>query len=131
MSARGRQRGVSLLEVLIALLLLALGFLATARMQVEALRSSANSEYAWLAAGAANDIAAQMWDRASVNLPAADVTAWQTRVADVSISGLPNAAGTVGVATPQVARVTVTWRHPRLPAGSESRFVTDVVVSGP
>ena len=45
MSARRRQRGVGLLEILIAVVIISIGFLAAARMQVESMRNSQSSYY--------------------------------------------------------------------------------------
>lgn len=128
---RRRSRGDSLIEVLVALVLLALGFLAASRLQVEALRSSANAEYTAAAATAAGDLAARMWAADSATLPAADISAWRERLSSATGYGLPNADGSVVVSPANVARITVTWRHPRLPEGAQSRYVTDFIIAEP
>ena len=58
---------------------------------------------------------------------AAAITAWQARVADPAVAGLPNATGTVAVAG-GVARITVQWRATHAASGEENRYVTDVAI---
>ena len=61
--ARSAQRGVGLIEILVAVVLLSLGFLAAARMQVESMRSSQSAYFT----SQANLLAADMVDRMRLN----------------------------------------------------------------
>jgi type IV pilus assembly protein PilV len=123
-------RGVSLVEVLIVVLLFSVGLIGLMGMQARAMQFSVSAEDSGRAALLAGELASQMWAANTVNLPAADITAWQTRAADATRSGLPNSSASVSV-TGNVARITVTWRAPRTPVGEESRYVTDVMLATP
>ena len=58
------------------------------------------------------------------------LTAWQARVTDATVAGLPNAAGTVGTADANgVVTVSVTWHPPSLATGKpDYQYVTKVVM---
>ena len=123
-------RGVSLIEVLIVVLLFSFGLIGLVAIQARAVQFSVSAEDTGRAALLANEIASQMWAANTVNLPTADVSAWASRVADVTNGGLPNGAGSVAVAG-NVARVTIQWRAPRAATGEENRYVTDVLIAAP
>lgn len=125
-----RTRGVSLVEVMIVVLLFSVGLIGLVGMQARAVQYSVSAEDSGRAALLANELAAQMWARNTVELPAATITAWQTRVADATGDGLPNGTGTVSVSG-NVARITVQWRPPRAAVGEENRYVTDVLIAAP
>ena len=60
----------------------------------------------------------------------ATVTAWQTRVGDQTVSGLPNSSGTVGSPDASgLTTVTITW-HPasRKSTEADSKYVTQVMM---
>lgn len=59
-TARGAQRGVGLIELLIAVLVAAIGFLATAQMQVQGMRFSQGAYHRSQATLAVSDIIARM-----------------------------------------------------------------------
>ena len=124
---RRRARGFTLIEVLVAIVLMSFGLLGLVSLQARAVQYSVSAEDSQRAALLANEVAAQMWGSNSVTLPAADITAWETRVADATASGLPNGVGTVTVAG-NVARIVVQWRPPRAAVGEENRYQTDVVI---
>lgn len=124
---RGRARGFTLIEVLVAIVLMSFGLLGLVSLQARAVQYSVSAEDSQRAALLANEVATQMWGSNSVTLSAADITAWETRVADASASGLPNGVGTVTVAG-NVARIVVQWRPPRAAVGEENRYQTDVVI---
>jgi type IV pilus assembly protein PilV len=111
----------------VVVVLFTFGLLGMVGLQAKAVQVSVSAEDSSRAALLANEIASAMWGANSVNLPAADVTAWATRVADPSGRGLPNGVGTVAVAA-GVATVTVTWRAPHEPAAAEHRYVTQVQI---
>lgn len=125
---RGRGRGFGLLEVLIAIVILAFGLLGLVGLQAKAAQYAVSAEDTHRAALLASDIAAQMWTQRTVNLPAEVVEVWAARVADANGVGLPGGEGTVDVAG-DVATVTVSWRPPSRPASEPAhRYRTQVVV---
>ncbi len=115
-----------MIEVLITLVLLSFGLLGLVALQTRAVQTSVGAEDSNRAALLANEIATTMWLQNTVNLPAATVTAWETRVQNASVAGLPNASGTVAVTGGRVARITVTWRPPHEESTRNYRYVTEV-----
>lgn len=127
-----RARGLSMIEVLVAVVLISFGILGLVSLQARAVQVSVSAEDSQRAALLAGEIAATMWGENTVELDAAVVEAWADRVADPAVAGLPNATGTVEVdAGGDVARVTITWRAPHAAVGEENRYVTDVVIPPP
>lgn len=122
-----RQRGMSLIEVLIVVVLFSFGLLGMVGLQARATQTSVGAEDNNRAALLANELAAQMWSSNTVVLPAATIVDWNTRVADASVQGLPNGVGAVTVAA-NVARITITWRAPHMAAGDTRRYVTEVLI---
>ena len=122
-----RQRGVTLIEVMVALLLFSAGLLGLVSLQARATQYSIGAEDSNRAALLANEIAATMWTQGSVVVDEDVLAAWDARVADAAGGGLPNGEGTVAVAG-AVATVTVTWR----PVGALNdvghRYQTQVVM---
>lgn len=129
---RRAARGFSMIEVLVAIVLISFGILGLVSLQARAAQYSVSAEDSQRAALLAGELAATMWGTNTVTLPAAVLTAWSASVADPGVAGLPNATGTVDVdATGTVARITVQWRAPRAAVGEENRYVTDVVIPAP
>jgi type IV pilus assembly protein PilV len=127
-----RSRGLSMIEVLVAVVLISFGILGLVSLQARAVQVSVSAEDSQRAALLASEIAATMWGENTVSLDAAVVEAWADRVADPAVAGLPNATGTVEVdAGGDVARVTITWRAPHAAEGEENRYITDVVIPPP
>ena len=126
LSARQRtQRGVMLLEVLISVLIFSVGLLGLVALQARAHQYSASAEDTNRAALLANEIGSVMWATQSASVPAAAYAAWQARVADPSVDGLPNGAGTVTTAG-NTASITITWRPPSAASGAAAnRYVTN------
>lgn len=127
---RRRARGLSLIEVLVSILIFSFGLLGFVGLQSRAIQFSVSAEDTNRAALLANDLSAQMVTAGTLTLPAADVTAWQTRVGDVTGGGLPNGIGDVAVVG-TVATITVTWRANANAAGTpnaENRYVTQVLL---
>lgn len=119
------QRGIVLIEVLVAILIFSFGILGTVGLLARATQYSTNAEDRNRAALLANEIASQMWAADSVTLNAAVINAWNARVGIATASGLPGGVGTVAVAG-NVATITVTWR-PTF-ATEDSRYITQVAV---
>lgn len=126
---RQRQHGFGLIEVLVALVLFSVGILGAVALQARAEEYSRDAEDRGRAALMANELAAAMWAAKTTSLAAAVTTAWQTRLADQTVSGLPNATGTVGAPDADgMVTVTITWKSPSKKAGdSSNQFVTKVV----
>lgn len=124
---RGAVRGISLIEVLVVIALFSFGLLGLVNLQARAVQTSASAEDSNRAALLANEIATTMWTQNTVNLPLATVTAWDTRVGNLAAGGLPNGDGDVSV-TGNVATITITWRAPSDPIGSDRRYVTQVMI---
>ena len=121
------QRGVSMIEVLVVIVLFSFGLIGMVGLQAKAVQVSVSAEDSSRAALLANEIASAMWAANSVLLPSADITAWDLRVADAASRGLSNGVGTVTVAS-GVATVTVTWRAPQEPAAALHTYSTQVQI---
>lgn len=127
-----RSRGLSMIEVLVAVVLISFGILGLVSLQARAVQVSVSAEDSQRAALLAGEIAATMWGENTVSLDAGVIDAWADRVADPAVAGLPNATGAVDVdAGGNIARVTITWRPPHAAVGEENRYVTDVVIPPP
>lgn len=123
------QKGVFLLEALVALMVFSFGILGLVGLQAISSQNSVDAENRTTASLLANDVTSQMWvNRVSgitfAGLQSADVTAWQTRVADSK--NLPNAVGTIAMAG-TVATISITWKAPsKKLIENTSRFQTQV-----
>jgi type IV pilus assembly protein PilV len=124
------QRGMTLIEILVAIVVLSIGLLGLAGLQLKGLQVGQGSTYRWQAAMLAQDVLDRMRaDRASAlagnyvlpggtptGATAATITDWQNRV-----TALPGGTSTItfpnGVGTPQV-RVEVDWIDTRANAGA-------------
>ena len=122
------QHDAALLEVLISILMFSFGILGLIGLQARAIGFSLNAEDRNRAALLADDVASLMWLNNSVTVPAADLTAWQVRVANQSAGGLPNGLGTeTAVAgTTTSADIEITWRKPSSPASEPDSRLTPV-----
>lgn len=68
LQSRGRERGVMLIEALIAILIFSIGILAVVGMQGVAIKNVTESKYRSEAAFLANELLAQMWtDAGNIN----------------------------------------------------------------
>ena len=116
------QRGMTLLEVLVAILIFSLGLVGLVALQGRALQYSTSAEDTNRAALFASEMASTMLllqkvDPATSTELAARVTAWQTRIADPTKGGLPN--GTVSVtADSGLATITIQWRATTAASGA-------------
>lgn len=134
---RGPQRGVTLIEVLVSVLIMSFGILGVVALQARAIQFSLDADDRNRAALFADDLAAQMRLARSTTLPASQLTDFEMRVQGIDPVtsqptglGLPNAALVVAPgATPNVATITITWRHPGQPSGQDSRLMVDVVLT--
>lgn len=124
-----RQSGVTMIEVLTALLIFSLGILGLIGLQSQALQFSTSAEDTNRAAMLANDIVSTMWSQQTANVTPVDLANWQAKVADPQLGGLPAGVGQVVIAG-NVATVTITWHPPNKPAGAQndSRYVTQATI---
>jgi type IV pilus assembly protein PilV len=120
-----QQRGVTLIEVMVAVLIFSFGLLGLVGLQARATQYSIGAEDANRAALLANDLAAAMWMQNSVELAEEVVEAWDARVADPTTGGLPNGSGTVAVDA-GVATITVSWTP--VGGGVAHRYQTQVML---
>lgn len=126
-TTRKHQQGVALIEVMVSLLIFSLGVLGMVAMQGKAITYTVDAENRSRAAMLANDIVASMWLEGTSS-PTTQTT-WEGRVADASVSGLPNATPTVSTdATTKITTVTITWRAPSKASSEKSTYFTQVVI---
>lgn len=123
-------RGVALIEIMVAVLLITFGLLGLISLLGRSVQFAVGAEDSQRASLLAGEMSSSMWSANTTNLDAGVVSAWATRVADASKTGLPNGVGTVSVSA-NVARITVTWRPPRAAVGEENRYSTDVAIPAP
>jgi len=123
--ARNRERGVMLIEALIAILIFSIGILAVVGMQSIAIKNVTESKYRSEAAFLAEELLAQMWiDNGNIALYAYPgtgtvpprLTGWAARVngVDGKLPGAVPPKVTITGATAQGATVTIEvfWRLP-------------------
>ena len=134
-----RQAGLTLIEVLVAILIFSFGLLGFVGLQARAIQFSVGAEDSNRASMLANEMATQMvlLQSANVNDPlvAAEIVKWQARATSSSTLGLPNAtAAAVSVAnangTGNIATLTITWRANNVAIAAPNalnRYVTQVV----
>ena len=130
---RPQQRGVALIEVLVAVLLFSLGILGLIGLQSRAVTYSIDAEDRNRAALLANEVASMMWLTQSVTLDASALTAWKARVKNPGASGLVNGDGKVDAVAGATgsADITIEWQTPA--RGTEttspkSRYTTRVTL---
>ena len=133
---RTGQAGLSLIEVLVAILIFSFGLLGFVGLQARAIQFSTGAEDSNRAALLANEMSTLLVTRlppgATVDLSglATEVAAWQARASDATGVGLPNGAASVA-ASGNGATITLTWR-PTSAASTgpayTNRYVTQVVL---
>ena len=117
--SRSRQKGVSLLEALIGILIFSIGILAVVGMQAAAIKTVAESKYRMDAGFLANEIVGEMWaNRTNLasyayagGTPPTVLTDWVAKVN----AALPGAAAnppTIAIAAGNEITVTIFWQHP-------------------
>ncbi|MFT4241069.1 MAG: type IV pilus modification protein PilV [Acidovorax sp.] len=132
------QRGFSIIEVLVALLIFAVGLLGVAGLYASTSRAATGAEFRTTAAMLANDLIARMWmsDRTAATLQAnfgsesegTSYTAWKTEVLNSGLPGLSDSdlapsvtfstvAGGGSSDSTSLATITIYWKGP----GDDSR----------
>lgn len=120
MAARSAQRGSTILEALISILLFSIGILAIIGLQAVSIKNSADAKYRTDASLLANQVIGQMWVSDKSNLAAnfnspdgAAYQAWAGNVAATmpGVSSSPLYQPTISVVGSAVT-VTVHWLQP-------------------
>lgn len=124
------ERGFSLIEVLVSMLIFAFGVLGMVAMQARATQVSYDGEDRMRAALMANEIIAAMWEAGSVTAVTSNsaiVSNWTNRVKTPTVSGLPNGTGAISAPDANgVVTITITWQPPSRP--TTSQYVTKLVI---
>jgi type IV pilus assembly protein PilV len=121
------QRGFTLVEVLVSLLVFSIGVLGMVGLQARAIQFSVDAEDRTKAAMVANEVISWMWAQRTLVVPAATITDFE---AQAQSAGLPsNVAIAVPAPVGGVATVTITWKSPSKPATEDnSVYFTQVAM---
>ncbi len=121
-SIPGREKGVMLIEALIAILIFSIGILAVVGMQGAAIKNVTESRYRSEAAFLAGELMAQMWIDQNIN-PATQINTSNVSVANYNYAG----SGTVPLRlTTWVGRVNT-----KLPGSTQPGVKPKVTVTNP
>jgi type IV pilus assembly protein PilV len=128
-----RQAGMTLIEVLVAILIFSFGLLGFVGLQARAIKYSTSAEDSNRASLLANELATEMQLAGTVVLPPTKIAEWQARAASdpMSASYLPGAAANVSLdATNTTATIKITWQPPSAASGVNSMdtYETQVVI---
>lgn len=121
------QRGVALLECLMALLIFSVGLIGLLGLEARVMNVSVDSENRNRAAMLASEVASQMWLNNTVTIPnTADHIALLARIPDQTQGGLPGGVVTVTqIGTTNAADIKVTWQEVNAP---QSTLTTRVIL---
>ena len=129
-SPASAQRGILLLEALIAILIISFGILGLVALWANSVKNASEAKYRSDSSFLANEMIGQMWlDRANITPAYTAPTNWTERVA----ATLPGGTGSVVVAVdpdvaPQLqATVTIRWT---LPGHAQHSFVSIAQING-
>ncbi len=124
------QRGVALLESLMALLIFSVGLLGLLGLEARVMNISVDSEDRNRAALFAGELASQMWLNSTVTPATADYAALLASVNDQTKGGLPGGVVTVVpvAGTTNAADITVTWQEVSDAPLSPSTLTTRVIL---
>lgn len=133
-----RQSGVSMIEVLVALLLVSFGILGLMRLQANSVASLSDTRYRTEAAMLANEIVSRIWIETDVDtLPAyvANNTVlpadWMAKVNRLpGVVGVAANAPTVAVTGGNVVTVTIRWQGPSATWASRHSVTTVIDKNG-
>lgn len=124
------QAGLSLIEVMVAMLIFSFGLLGIVALQARTTQASVSAEDTHRAALLADDLAARMWNAGTVALPAAALEEWRSRVGRPADGGLPAGNGEVTIdLAERRAEIVITWSPPgAAPSQAVNRYATQVVM---
>ncbi len=117
-----RQAGLSLIEVLAAILLVTFGILGLLTLMAKSTQANVSTQDSQLAAMMANEMVTTMWINGTTNVTQDALASWNQRIA---ATNLPQGAGSISVIG-TVTRVTVTWQKPSETA--KHNYFTDVTL---
>lgn len=125
-----RSGGYSLLELLVAILIISFGLVSMMALQAQMLKASTGTDDGQRAALLASDMAAAMVNAGNINLPPQVIATWAAQVANPTLGGLPNGIGTVTPNAAGGARITITWTPVQSngAANDNHRYFTDVFI---
>lgn len=118
---RRSARGMTLIEVLAAVLIMTVGMLGLVTLMARASQMTVATDDSQRAAMLANEMANEMW-LLNTATPGT-LAAWQARVAAQTAGGLPGGQVAVATPAPNLVRITITWQPP---SGGARQYVTDV-----
>jgi type IV pilus assembly protein PilV len=128
-----RQRGLTLIEVLVAILIFSFGLLGFVGLQARAIQFSVGAEDSNRAALLANEMATTMLTRNTIDDTepglAAAIVKWQERAASNAV-GLPNGSASA-VRVGNVSTLTISWRPANAAStgpASTNKYVTQVIL---
>lgn len=123
-----RQTGFTLIEVLVAVLIVSIGLLGIVGLHSRAIQYSVGSEDVTRAMRLVDEAAWAIQNQGTLPLSDSALAAWRARVQDPAV-GFPYGDGEITRhdELPDVARVTITWRPPDLPDGAPPRRYTTEV----
>lgn len=127
----GKERGVMLLEALIAILIFSMGVLALVGLQAAAIKNTADAKHRVDAAFLANQIIAQMWVEDPANLPAYahQPTTTDTCAFSGTASGNANVLAWLGDPSDATERGTVAASLPGATAANQ-QIAVDARIEG-
>lgn len=109
------QHGFMLIEVLVSILIFTVAVLGLIALLASSSQVSVDGENRERAALLASIMASEMWDTKTVNIPAADISAWQHNLSTSTNPqyGLPAASGNVSVSGANIAFISLQWTPPQ------------------
>jgi type IV pilus assembly protein PilV len=124
------QRGIALLEALIAILVFTFGILGLIGLEASAISSAVDSDDRNRAALFASEIASTMWLNGTTVVSAAQLTTWNTAIADPTQTGVANGTLAIAPVASNSADITITWKAPSRAgaAAPASQLTTRVVL---
>jgi len=124
------QRGMALLECLMALLIFSVGLLGLLGLEARVMNISTDSENRSRAAMLASEVASQMWLNNTVLSTAPTIVAIAANAGNQTQGGLPGGVVTVTPVplTTNAADITVTWQEVSDTAGNLSTLTTRVIL---
>jgi type IV pilus assembly protein PilV len=127
-----RQTGMTLIEVLVAILIFSFGLLGFVGLQARAIKYSVSAEDSNRASLLANELATTMQLAGTVVLPPTTITDWQARLSPPGAAPLlPGATANVSLdPTNTIATIKITWQPPSAASSVNSMdtYETQVII---